>query len=119
MRVTWVQPEDLVGHELREAREEGKDVDEIEARWFAAGGASATAGGIADPRAPELVALALELLDELDALPSPFAATSRTSSKRSRRGRSATGTDGRCDVPTGSPVRARPRRRLRAGKPVE
>ena len=27
LRVTWVQPEDLVGHELRQAREEGKDVD--------------------------------------------------------------------------------------------
>ena len=31
MRVTWIQPEDLVGHELRQAREEGKDVDAIEA----------------------------------------------------------------------------------------
>ena len=27
MRITWVQPEDLIGHELRQAREEGKDVD--------------------------------------------------------------------------------------------
>ena len=31
LRVTWVQPEDLVGHELRQAREEGKDVDGVEA----------------------------------------------------------------------------------------
>ena len=38
LRVTWVQPEDLVGHELRQAREEGKDVDAIEARWLGAGG---------------------------------------------------------------------------------
>ena len=30
MRVTWIQPEDLVGHELRQAREEGKDIDSIE-----------------------------------------------------------------------------------------
>ena len=45
MRVTWVQPEDLVGHELRQAREEGKDVDAIEARWLAAGGAPAPARG--------------------------------------------------------------------------
>ena len=38
LRLTWVQPEDLVGHELRQAREEGKDVDAIERRWLAAGG---------------------------------------------------------------------------------
>ena len=31
LRVTWIQPEDLVGHELRQAREEGKDVDAVEA----------------------------------------------------------------------------------------
>ena len=30
MRMTWIQPEDLVGHELRQAREEGKDVDALE-----------------------------------------------------------------------------------------
>ena len=43
LRVTWVQPEDLVGHELRQAREEGKDVDAVEARWLGAGGAPAPA----------------------------------------------------------------------------
>ena len=32
LRVTWIQPEDLVGHELRQAREEGKDVDAVEER---------------------------------------------------------------------------------------
>ena len=75
MRVTWVQPEDLVGHELRQAREEGKDVDAVEARWFAAGGAPApTRGASQEPVAPELRTLALELLDELDALPRPLAA---------------------------------------------
>ena len=75
MRVTWVQPEDLVGHELRQAREERKDVDDIEQRWFAAGGTPAPARGASqEPVAPELRSLALDLLDELDALPRPLAA---------------------------------------------
>ena len=76
MRVTWVQPEDLVGHELRQVREEGKDVGEIEQRWFAAGGAPAPGRGASQEPVPsELRALALELLDELDAVARPLAAT--------------------------------------------
>jgi ADP-ribosylglycohydrolase len=72
LRVTWVQPEDLVGHELRQAREEGKNVDGLEQRWFAAGGAPAPArGASAEPVAPKLRALALELLDELESIPRP------------------------------------------------
>jgi ADP-ribosylglycohydrolase len=75
LRVTWVQPEDLVGHELRQAREEGKDVDAVEARWFEVGGAPAPGRGASqEPVAPELRALALELLDELDAMARPLAA---------------------------------------------
>ena len=75
LRVTWIQPEDLVGHELRQAREERKDVDDVEQRWFAAGGAPAPGRGASqEPVAPELRSLALELLDELDALPRPLAA---------------------------------------------
>jgi ADP-ribosylglycohydrolase len=74
VRVTWVQPEDLVGHELRQARDERKDVDDVERRWFAAGGAPApTRGASQEPVAPELRDFALELLDELDALPRPLA----------------------------------------------
>jgi ADP-ribosylglycohydrolase len=75
VRVTWIQPEDLVGHELRQGREEGKDVDSVEARWLAAGGKPAPVRG-ASPEAatPELRALGLELLDELGALPRPLAA---------------------------------------------
>jgi ADP-ribosylglycohydrolase len=74
MRVTWVQPEDLVGHELRQAREERKEVDGIEQRWFDAGGAPAPGRGASqEPVAPRLRALALELLDELDAMPRPLA----------------------------------------------
>ena len=74
LRVTWVQPEDLVGHELRQAREEGKDVDDVEQRWFAAGGEPAPGRGASQEPVPsELRSLALELLDELDAFPRPLA----------------------------------------------
>ncbi len=75
MRVTWIQPEDLVGHEFRQAREEGKDVGALEARWLAAGGSPAPARGASpEPASPELRALALELLDETAAIPRPLAA---------------------------------------------
>jgi len=74
VRVTWVQPEDLVGHELRQAREEGKDVDAIEARWFAAGGRPAPGRGASQqPSPPDIVQLANDLLDELETLRRPFA----------------------------------------------
>jgi ADP-ribosylglycohydrolase len=74
LRLTWVQPEDLLGHELRQAREEGKDVEAIERRWFAAGGLPAPRRGASqEPAPPDLVALAYELLDELEALPRPLA----------------------------------------------
>ena len=75
MRVTWVQPEDLIGHELRQAREEGKDVDPIEERWFAAGGAPAPDRGASQaPVAPAIRELALELLDEIAEITGPLAA---------------------------------------------
>jgi ADP-ribosylglycohydrolase len=75
LRVTWVQPEDLIGHELRQAREEQKDVDDVERRWFAAGGAPAPGRGASQKPVPdELRALALELLDELESIPRPLAA---------------------------------------------
>jgi ADP-ribosylglycohydrolase len=74
LRVTWIQPEDLVGHELRQAREEGKDVDAIEARWLGAGGHPAPGRGASqEAGSPELVSLATMLLDELDDVPSPLA----------------------------------------------
>ncbi|MFF5636710.1 ADP-ribosylglycohydrolase family protein [Streptomyces sp. NPDC012825] len=74
LRVTWVQPEDLVGHELRQAAEDGRDVRAQAARWAAAGGPPApdAAGASATPR-PDLRPLAEELLDALAALPSPLA----------------------------------------------
>ncbi|MFI9120828.1 ADP-ribosylglycohydrolase family protein [Streptomyces bikiniensis] len=74
LRVTWVQPEDLVGHELRQAAEDGRDARAQAARWAAAGGppAPAAAGASPVPR-PDLRPLAEELLDTLAALPSPLA----------------------------------------------
>ncbi|MFI8402564.1 ADP-ribosylglycohydrolase family protein [Streptomyces sp. NPDC085463] len=71
--MTWVQPEDLVGHELRQAAEDGRDARAPAARWAAAGGPPApeTAGASATPR-PDLRPLAEELLDALAALPSPL-----------------------------------------------
>jgi ADP-ribosylglycohydrolase len=75
LRVTWIQPEDLVGHELRQAREEGKDVDAVEERWLAAGGRPAPGRGASqEVSPPQLVRLADELLDELDELPRPLQA---------------------------------------------
>ncbi|MFG3035454.1 ADP-ribosylglycohydrolase family protein [Streptomyces sp. NPDC048330] len=73
LRLTWVQPEDLVGHELRQAAEDGRDARALAARWSAAGGppAPAAAGASGTPR-PELRPLAEELLDALAALPSPL-----------------------------------------------
>ncbi|MGW0117379.1 ADP-ribosylglycohydrolase family protein [Streptomyces sp. NPDC003327] len=73
VRLTWVQPEDLVGHELRQAAEDGRDARALAARWYAAGGPPApeAAGASAVPR-PDLRPLAEELLDALTALPSPL-----------------------------------------------
>ncbi|MEU6843686.1 ADP-ribosylglycohydrolase family protein [Streptomyces sp. NPDC046716] len=76
LRLTWVQPEDLIGHELRQAAQDGRDATAVEERWVAAGGhlAPDRAGASADPATPELRALAERLLDELAAEPSPLAA---------------------------------------------
>ncbi|MEV0845429.1 ADP-ribosylglycohydrolase family protein [Streptomyces sp. NPDC049954] len=73
LRVTWVQPEDLLGHELRQAAQDGRDpeaVARVEQRWLAAGGhlAPQRAGASTGPADPALRALALTLLDELDEL---------------------------------------------------
>ncbi|MET7524136.1 ADP-ribosylglycohydrolase family protein [Streptomyces sp. NPDC005248] len=75
VRVTWVQPEDLIGHELRQATEDGRDVRDIEHRWYAAGGAPAPerAGASTPPAPPALRALAGRLLDELARLDSTAA----------------------------------------------
>ncbi|MEU5978936.1 ADP-ribosylglycohydrolase family protein [Streptomyces sp. NPDC047315] len=74
LRVTWVQPEDLVGHELRQAAQDGRDPRAVAAvadAWRDAGGAPApcAAGASPSPAPPRLRALAERLLDELAALP--------------------------------------------------
>ncbi|MFP1623828.1 ADP-ribosylglycohydrolase family protein [Streptomyces sp. 5K101] len=75
LRLTWVQPEDLVGHELRQAEEDGRDATAVRDRWLAAGGmlAPPRAGASPGPPRPELRTLAEALLDELAMLPSPLA----------------------------------------------
>ncbi|MFF3544491.1 ADP-ribosylglycohydrolase family protein [Streptomyces platensis] len=80
LRVTWVQPEDLIGHELRQAAEDGRDAAELARRWRAAGGTTAPgrAGASPVPADPALRALAGALLDELALLPCPSAADEPT-----------------------------------------
>ncbi|MFJ5305997.1 ADP-ribosylglycohydrolase family protein [Streptomyces sp. NPDC088350] len=75
LRLTWVQPEDLLGHELRQAAQDGREPSAIAARWRAAGGAEAPAraGASAEPPTRYLRLLAEDLLDELADLPSRLA----------------------------------------------
>ncbi|GAA1558990.1 ADP-ribosylglycohydrolase family protein [Kribbella lupini] len=70
MRLTWVQPEDLLPHQLVQSAAEGADVRDITTRWLAAGGSTEApvSGASAQPATPELRALARELLKELDEL---------------------------------------------------
>ncbi|WP_328325809.1 ADP-ribosylglycohydrolase family protein [Kribbella sp. NBC_00382] len=69
MRLTWVQPEDLLPHQLVQSESEGADVSDIANRWVSAGGTTeAPVSGASDkPAGTELRALARELLEELDA----------------------------------------------------
>ena len=78
MRLTWVQPEDLVRHELWQAAHEGRDPvarQRIQDRWVAAGGAVDPPSGGASPEVATMAqrALAETLLLELDDLPDPGA----------------------------------------------
>ncbi|GAA4047680.1 ADP-ribosylglycohydrolase family protein [Streptomyces shaanxiensis] len=72
LRLTWVQPEDLLGHELRQAALDGREPSRIAERWEAAGGSAAPlrAGASAEPASRYLRTLAEDLLDELADLPS-------------------------------------------------
>ena len=74
MRVTWVQPEDLLRHELWQSTQEGRDRDIIAAigdRWVAAGGLPDPpyGGASAEVASAEQRALSGSLLAELEALP--------------------------------------------------
>nr|WSX52374.1 ADP-ribosylglycohydrolase family protein [Streptomyces sp. NBC_00974] len=75
LRLTWVQPEDLVGHEFRQAAEDGRAraAEPLLRVWLAAGGhlAPARAGASPAPAPPELRSLATDLLTALAALPRP------------------------------------------------
>ncbi|GGW84520.1 ADP-ribosylglycohydrolase family protein [Streptomyces lomondensis] len=75
LRLTWVQPEDLIGHELRQATQDGREPSRIASRWRAAGGPEAptTAGASPTPTSRYLRQLAEDLLDELADLPSTLA----------------------------------------------
>lgn len=68
MRMTWVQPEDLLPHQLVQSTAEGVDVTDVATRWHAAGGTTtAPVSGASDkPAGSVLRTLARELLDELD-----------------------------------------------------
>ncbi|QFQ96563.1 ADP-ribosylglycohydrolase family protein [Streptomyces phaeolivaceus] len=72
LRLTWVQPEDLLGHELHQARQDGREPAAVAARWHAAGGPPAPlrAGASPHPASRYLRQLAEDLLDELADLPS-------------------------------------------------
>lgn len=76
MRLTWVQPEDLLPHELVASTDEGRDVSSIAERWAAAGGATTppVSGASPVPAGPQLRRLAVALLDECAALPYPESA---------------------------------------------
>ncbi|MGV9274203.1 ADP-ribosylglycohydrolase family protein [Streptomyces griseosporeus] len=124
LRLTWVQPEDLIGHELRQAALDGREPKAIAARWRAAGGpdAPARAGASARPASRYLRQLAEDLLDELADLPSRLADDEPTGLERIK---------ALCpDWPAPAPARATTAARLEAawlgravgcllGKPVE
>ncbi|MEU4467888.1 ADP-ribosylglycohydrolase family protein [Streptomyces sp. NPDC024017] len=86
LRLTWVQPEDLIGHELRQAAQDGREPKAIAARWRAAGGPQtpATAGASPTPASRYLRQLAEDLLDELADLPSALADDEPTDLERIR-----------------------------------
>lgn len=68
MRVTWIQPEDLVRHEFHQQRDEGAPAADLEQQWLAAGGGlePPSRGASEPPAPPALRRLAAELLAELD-----------------------------------------------------
>ncbi|WP_217209563.1 ADP-ribosylglycohydrolase family protein [Streptomyces sp. AC550_RSS872] len=72
LRLTWVQPEDLLGHELRQAALDGREPSRIAERWRSAGGEEAPprAGASTQQASRYLRTLAEDLLDELADLPS-------------------------------------------------
>ena len=74
MRLSWVQPDDLLRHGLVQATAEGIDVSQLRSTWLTAGGSlEPSAGGISpEPASPELLELAGRLLEKLDRLIAPY-----------------------------------------------
>lgn len=68
MRLTWIQPEDLLLHGFVQARSEHVDVSELEEGWVQGGGSLEVpvSGAAAEPAPPDRRRLAAELLAELD-----------------------------------------------------
>lgn len=66
--LSWVQPQDLLAHELVASAAEGKQVDDVRRRWQDAGGvAEPPWTGVGQEADDKLRRLAEDLLDELDA----------------------------------------------------
>jgi len=80
MRLTWVQPEDLVGHGLAQAVLDGVEVTDLRDAWLAAGGdpEPLRAGASGSPAPPALRVLAGDILDELDRRPADLDGTEPT-----------------------------------------
>ncbi|MDN0194826.1 ADP-ribosylglycohydrolase family protein [Streptomyces sp. S.PNR 29] len=132
LRLTWVQPEDLIGHELRQAAQDGREPSAIVARWAAAGGPDAPlrAGASPQPVSRYLRLLAEDLLDELGDLPSTLADSEPTDLAKIKAGcpawptRPADGPAARAASPAVTPPRLEAAWLGRAvgcllGKPVE
>jgi ADP-ribosylglycohydrolase len=68
--LSWVQPPDVLAHELVASADEGRKVEDVRRRWQSAGGqGDAPRTGVGQPGDASLRALALTLLDELEARP--------------------------------------------------
>jgi len=69
VRLTWVQPEDLLLHAFVQARDEGTDVSDLEARWVDVSGslAAPVSGAAATPASDADREFARRLLDEVEA----------------------------------------------------
>ena len=78
VRLTWSAPADLVAHALVQAADEGVAVDDVAARWRAAGGSTEPPRDGAGPAVPADVArLAATLLDEIDERSASASASAR------------------------------------------
>ncbi|MFC0681016.1 ADP-ribosylglycohydrolase family protein [Lysobacter korlensis] len=79
LRLSWSQPEDLVGHAIAAAEQEGSDVSGHRQRWIDGGGdpEPRASGASPEPAPEQLRTLARELLAELDAIGPPADLTGR------------------------------------------